>query len=267
MKRFIPPHLLRLVRSTKQRVRRLRKSITNSARAFNPTESGYRLAIGRFGCFDVAFREGTADELVIRHSFEHDIFFPGVPEYIPGPGDVIIDIGAHIGTFAMLAATRVPQGRVYAIEASTETFNYLRVNKALNRLENLEVSHLALSDRSGSTVLYHDEGSWEHTIMKKRSSVQERVPTETLPTYMRQWGIDRCNFVKFNCEGAEFPILMRMTADDLRLVGAMLVLYHCDLVERYNLSMLIRHLEASGFRTMLRNQTEQRGWIVALRGA
>ena len=38
-----------------------------------------------------------------------------VPEYVPKKDDVIIDVGAHIGTFALNAAIIVPRGKVYAI--------------------------------------------------------------------------------------------------------------------------------------------------------
>jgi hypothetical protein len=72
--------------------------LRNAREALHPGEANYRLAIGRFGGFRVAFREGTADEQVIAHSFENDILFSGVPEYQPRSDDVVIDVGVHIGT-------------------------------------------------------------------------------------------------------------------------------------------------------------------------
>lgn len=110
---------------------RLKERIRNAVAAFRPGEIDYRLAITSFGEFSIAYRQGTADEKVISHSFDNDIFFPGVSEYQPTPGDVVIDVGAHIGTFSMLAASKVPAGLVYAIEASSETFSYLRINASL----------------------------------------------------------------------------------------------------------------------------------------
>ena len=73
------------------------------------------LAIGDFDGFQVAYRKGTADELVVKHSFSHDIFFSGVPEYRPAEDHVIIEVGAHIGTFSILAASKAKRGHVYAI--------------------------------------------------------------------------------------------------------------------------------------------------------
>ena len=136
------------------------RSLRNAWASFRPDEIGYTLSIGRFGDFNVAFRRGTADDAVIRESFDDDIFFSGVPQYQPRETDVILDIGAHIGTFSLLAASKAPKGTVHAIEASQETFNYLRINCALNPSLLIVPHHLALSDHDGEVTLHHDRGNW-----------------------------------------------------------------------------------------------------------
>lgn len=83
------------------------------------------LAIDSFVGFNIAYRKNTADEAVISDSFDNDIIFSGVPEYQPDAGHVIIDIGAHIGTFSLLASSKVGHGKVYAIEACEDSFNFL----------------------------------------------------------------------------------------------------------------------------------------------
>ena len=249
----------------RDRYRALRRSVGNARRAFHPNEFGYRLAIGRHGGFRVAYRSGTADEAVIQHSFENDIFFPAIPEYEPAQGDVILDVGAHIGTFALLAARKVVSGRVFAIEASQETFDYLQINIALNGLGNVEASHVALGGVSGRTVLYHDRGNWGHSIMKQLSSVGEYVDALTLADYMEEHCIERCALAKFNCEGAEFPILLSASEDTLARIDNMLVLYHCDIADGYDVDGLTAHLRAQGYRIELRNREGFRGWIVAQR--
>jgi FkbM family methyltransferase len=222
------------------------------------------LKIGCFNGFEVAYRQGTADESVLRQSFDHDIFFSRVPEYQPSEADVIIDVGAHIGTFAVLAASKVPRGAVYAIEACEDTFNFLRINAALNRTGNLSTHHLALSDRRGTCTLYYDAGNWGHSVVRQFSDRGETVECCTLQQFFEMTGIRTCSFIKFNCEGAEFPILLASSADLLRRVRMMLVLYHCDLWTTNSKEDLFSHLEASGFECKVRNCTENRGWIVAI---
>lgn len=202
----------------------LKKRLRNAIASFHPGEINYKLAIGEFSGFSVAFREGTADEKVIGHSFDNDIFFAGVPEYVPSPDDIIIDVGAHIGTFSVLAASKAPSGKVHAVEASQETFNYLRVNAALNPHLPIQVHHLALTDQDGEVTLHHDRGNWGHSIMKELSPRGERVPAKSLASFFAENGIQRVAYMKFNCEGAEYPILMSAPDNLLRHVGKMLIL-------------------------------------------
>jgi FkbM family methyltransferase len=174
-------------------------------------------------------------------------------------------VGAHIGTFSLLAATKVPHGRVLAIEASMETYNFLRVNIALNNLQNVTPVHLALADGPGFTVLHHDQGNWGHSIMKQFSSHGEQVPKNSLSGFCAEHNITKIGLIKFNCEGAEFPILLNTPVEFLRNVRAMLVLYHCDLVSGYSREDLLEHLRSAGFTTAIRNENGERGWIVASR--
>jgi FkbM family methyltransferase len=224
---------------------------------------GSAVDIGSFGGFEVAYRSRTTDEDVIAHSFDHDIYFTGVPEYRPAADHTIIDVGAHIGTFSLLAASKVPRGKVYAIEASRETCNFLRINVALNHAVNIDVSHLALTDKPGTCMLHHDIGHWGHTIVTPLTGYGELVPTDSLENFLLAKNISRCHFMKLNCEGAEFPILLAAGANVLQRFDMMLVLYHCDLYTQGSEHDLMAHLRGSGFNVTIREQTQNRGWIVA----
>jgi FkbM family methyltransferase len=221
------------------------------------------LDITSLGGFEIAYRRATTDEEVFSYSFDHDAFFAGVPEYRPAEDHVIIDVGAHIGTFSLLAASKVPQGQVYAIEASRQTFNLLRINVALNQASNIDVSHLALTDKLGTSTLYHHTGHWGHTIVKPLSGYGETVATDSLANFLQSKNISRCHFIKLNCEGAEFPILLAAPVDVLQRFDRMLILYHCDLVPPLSEQDLVAHLQGSGFDTTIREETQERGWIIA----
>lgn len=266
--RRLPPPIKTMLYQSRDRLARVRASTMRAREAFRTPEYAYKLAVSSLGGFQVAYRSDTADERVLEHSFDNDIFFTGTPEYVPTETDVIVDVGAHIGTFALLAARKAPKGRVYAIEASRETYDYLRINVALNKLTNVETSHLALGGDRGHAVLHHDlRGNWGHSIMKPLSSEGEHVPMSTLADYFTRYEIGRCDFMKFNCEGAEFPILLNTPSDTLAKIRQMLILYHCDLADRYSLDSLLQHLASNGFRNEIRNRTRvpDRGWIIATR--
>ncbi len=245
-------------------LQKLRGRLTGSTTA-RVTYRTSSLAVAAFGAFTVAYRKGTTDEDVLEDSFDNDIFLRGLPAYQPRSTDVIVDVGAHIGTFSLLAASLAPAGKVYAVEASRDTFNFLRINAALNQKLPLVPVHVALSDQDGSVTLHHDTGNWGHSIVKQLSAVSETVPCQSLNTFFAQHAIERCALVKFNCEGAEFPILHSATAETLRRIHRMLILYHCDLWEQSSELDLMRFLETHGFTCEITNKSAHRGWMHAVR--
>lgn len=230
--------------------------------------SGHRgagIGIGRFDGYRIAYRLHSVDSEVFGHSFDADIFFAAIPGYTIPEDGVVLDVGAHIGTFSVLAAARVPRGRVHAIEASRETFNLLHVNVGLNHRANVVAEHLALADVDGEVALYHDpEGNYGHSITKPLSPSTERVRSESAATFMLKRGISSVALAKFNCEGAEFRILLAASRETLRRIQKMIVLYHCDLV-REPASTLRDHLAAAGFTVEVRNESAERGWMIATR--
>lgn len=69
------------------------------------------------------FDAHTRNELAMLLSLLHD-------------GDVVIDVGAHIGTFSVPFAKRVgSRGKVFAIEASPDNYELLTINIHANALE------------------------------------------------------------------------------------------------------------------------------------
>jgi FkbM family methyltransferase len=215
--------------------------------------------------FTVAFRPESSDEAVIAHSFENDIFLNGVPEYQPQSSHTVLDVGAHLGDFSLLLSRRV--ARVYSVEARRETFALLQANLFLNGVSNVVADHAALGDKNGYAQLYlATEGeSWGDSTTFNFNGPAERVPFLTLERYLFERNIAQVDFAKFNCEGAEFPILMSADQQTLSKFGTMLVLYHCDLVSGGKEKMLHEKLGQCGFTTTTRNQTQDRGWIIATR--
>jgi FkbM family methyltransferase len=83
-------------------------------------------------------------------------------------GDVVLDLGANIGYFTLLAASLVGErGRVYAFEPEPTNFRYLRKNIEMNNYRNVFAYSKGVSNMSGKTRLFicpYDSG--HHTINK-----------------------------------------------------------------------------------------------------
>jgi FkbM family methyltransferase len=258
----------RIVRLLPRRARAIVRPLYYRSRELLPgrnVDRSSNLAIGSFGGFEVAYRKNTADEAVVWETFETNIFFGGVPEYEPADGHVIIDVGAHIGTFSLQASSRVGSGRVYAIEASGDTFNLLRINVALNQRTNISAHHLALGDKDGTGTLHHGSTNWGHSTVMKLSGSSETVRSSTLSTFLQSNRIAHCHFMKLNCEGAEFPVLLSTPPEVLRRIETLLVLYHSHLWPKNTEADLVSYLESCGYRCSIRNRQEEEGWIIAER--
>lgn len=223
------------------------------------------LEVGTFMDFAVAYRPNSSDEGVLSHSFENDIFLSGVPEYRPVATDIVLDIGAHLGDFSLFVSRKV--NRVYAVEANGETYALLRANVSMNEANNIITDHAAIAGNNGYTELFHavDGESWGDSTEFNYRNSSETVRSVTLDRYLFERNIPRVNFAKFNCEGAEFRIIMSTDAATLSKFDTMLILYHCDLVPEFNEQDLCRKFNQSGFKTTTRNQERERGWIIATR--
>lgn len=134
------------------------------------------------------------------------------------PGMTVIDIGAHVGLYTLLAARKVsPNGRVIAFEPSPRERTFLHLHLLMNRCPNVQVEPFALADQKGSMTLFiYNSTSLElgNTMLNSlRRQAWElpcraiSVPVTTLDAYLSERGIDRVDFVKIDTEGAEASIL------------------------------------------------------------
>ncbi len=218
----------------------------------------------QYDAIDVIFRRGTSDEDVLEHSFDKDIFYPAIPEFEASEQAMIIDVGAHIGTFSFLSIANRKATKVFALEPNSESYSILLRNVKANKLEQKIITiPKALSDVSGKEQLYLDAENWNHSLTHVNSDNAEWVETISLSRLFEEFSIDTCDLIKFNCEGSEFKIILSLQAATLSKIKMMLILFHEDLVNGLHRGDLIRYLNEAGFLTRLENESERRGWIIA----
>lgn len=212
----------------------------------------------------ILYRRGTEDEKVLAHSFDKDIFFKEIPSFKPRRTPTIIDVGAHIGTFSLLSHLKFPQSHIYSVEASQETYDILKKNILINSLP-IRAFHNALLDRNGTVKLFHNSisGNWGHSVTKEFDSSFEEVQSVTFEQFIRDNEIEFIDLIKFNCEGSEFSILMKTSAEFINKIGLGIILYHEDLAEQgYRLSDLASLFDRNSFRTLVVPKSDQRGWLI-----
>ena len=76
------------------------------------------------------------------------------------PGMSVIDVGANIGYFSMLAASRVgPGGRVLAFDPSPGNVDLLNRSAAANGFTNIETCTVAVADEPGTVTFSMDDSN------------------------------------------------------------------------------------------------------------
>jgi FkbM family methyltransferase len=125
-------------------------------------------------------------------------------EYVPKPGDVVFDVGAGVGDTSLLFSRFVGErGKVVAIEAHPETFEWLSRLCEINDLENVTPLQVAVSDREGEIVI-SDEATLSNSMVDRGDAdAGVTVPARRLDDIARELGIETIDFLKMNIEGAE----------------------------------------------------------------
>jgi FkbM family methyltransferase len=132
-------------------------------------------------------------------------------------GDIVIDVGAHIGPYTLKASKRVGlNGKVIAIEADPENFDILNRNIQLNKLTNVIALNYAAYFKEDKIRLYllQEESSWTkyNTVNTVRAGNEKKfveVKANTLDYLLQANGIkhEQVNWIKIDVEGAEFDVL------------------------------------------------------------
>jgi hypothetical protein len=88
-----------------------------------------------------------------------------IEHFRPCRGDIVVDIGAHIGRYTLIAAKRVSlNGKVIAIEANPDNFEMLNRNVKLNQLTNVMSLNYAVYSQETKIKLYLAGGGSGQTI-------------------------------------------------------------------------------------------------------
>lgn len=130
-------------------------------------------------------------------------------------GDVVLDVGAHIGRYTLIAAKRA--SRVVSIEPDPSNFAMLESNIRLNNFSNIVPLRLAVSSSPGRRRLFlaggGDSGtsslepSWSWILDTGLERRHIEVECETLDLLVSSLGVEHIDWLKIDVEGHEIDVL------------------------------------------------------------
>jgi FkbM family methyltransferase len=194
--------------------------------------------------FWVRSRNAQQDLVVVQDVAEEDCY--RVDE-LPMPRPVVVDVGAHIGCFSKRLHERNPLARIVAVECCPENLPALGHN--VGRFASVVQAAVTYeADMALLNAVYPDCVSTGGSMLVGRAELEQRlaageirdhggengvggywadlrpVATVTLEQLMADYGLERIDILKLDCEGSEFSILRHTRSLDR--IGLIIGEYH-----------------------------------------
>lgn len=158
----------------------------------------------------IFYRPGSSDpdciyKILLKGGRKGDYWVPEVVE-----PEVVLDIGANIGTASLYFAHRFPKAQVHAFEPMPQNFSLLERNT--RGYPRIRAHPVALGETSGKAEIslsaFDGEGnyggfSFDYDEKRDLEEVRMERPSEYLPAV----GVSRVDLIKIDTEGHEYKVL------------------------------------------------------------
>jgi len=167
------------------------------------------------------------------------------------PGDTVLDVGAHVGLHALVAARAIGEaGSIYAFDPQPYNADRICRNAELNGLQNLTVVCAAAGERDGFLRVPFQSLRDRSRLSLAQAGPNDlvtsiEVPIRRLDTFMRENDVSGAKLVKIDVEGYELEVI-RGLGDRLSAV-ANLVFEVLEDVDVERTRRVIDVLTAAGF--------------------
>lgn len=208
----------------------------------------------------IRFRNGA--RCIVRNKSDAIAFFEifflktntVLPNFTIKKNDIVIDVGAHVGFFTIYVARQASEGKIYAFEPYSKSFNLLKKNVEMNKLSNVITENCAVLKNSGTATLFIDRDfAISNTLFGAETDLEkELVTTISIQDIFDKYKIERVDLLKLDCEGAEFEIILNLSKDVLEKIVKISAEIHQDVVG-YHLNDLSTFLKANNFDVEYKN--------------
>lgn len=156
------------------------------------------------------------------------------------PDDIFFDVGSSIGLHSILSALKIKKGKVYPFEPDPKIIVRLSENVNLNKINNLVIMPIALSDKKGYVRLY-SEGSDNYSPSLKPVQGFKKyitVESDSIDNLIRTGRLPYPSSIKIDVEGAEGLVLggMKKLLRSKKRPGNIFIEVHYDYLPKFGSS-------------------------------
>ena len=196
-------------------------------------------------------RPGISDIQMIKEVF-YDEYYNRALSMMKNK-EIVIDIGANIGSFTLRAAKNPAVDLVYSFEPFPSNYELVERNIQLNKLENkIYLSQQGIGKKKEKRKLFLGlQGNATHSLFTK-SNKSISINIIKLEDIFRENNLKRCSLLKMDCEGAEYEIFESATPALLKKINIICMEYHPN----GNPQNIKLKLEKCGFDVLVRSSNE-----------
>lgn len=163
-----------------------------------------------------------------------------------------IDIGSNIGYFVSLESNIVGNsGKIYAIEPSPITLNYLEKNIKNLQFDNAEIYSFVCGDVDGvASFLISDRSNWcrvmTSNIVEQLYDDKDtiiKLPMKRLDTFVTEQNIQQIDFIRMDVEGFEIKVIDGMNLLLQKFHPIIQIEVHPFIIGKKNLISMISNLK------------------------
>lgn len=195
-------------------------------------------------------RPKTTDRTIFNEIWLRQFYTPKTFEI--GESDIVFDLGAHIGLFSVFAATLAKKGRVYSFEPLPDNFELLKDNIRLNNLKNIKPINKAVANESGTREFILSDNASGNYFASFRDNKENKITVQTinLEEFIKGNNINVIDFLKIDCEKAEYEILFNCPLEIFKSIKKISMEHH-NVDSSRNANQLKLFLEKMGFGVLI----------------
>lgn len=165
---------------------------------------------------------------------------------------IVVDIGAHYGYFSLFASKNLnPQSQLFAVEPSPANFDQLNRNLKNSNITNTKTFQQAIGGENTTMELF-EAASVNFSIVKNYALSTDKkqgtsVTVQTLETFMVEQNIPHIDFLKLDCEGAEYAIFEQTPSTVFQKIKTISMEFHDLRTFESRPQVLVEKLRSAGF--------------------